>query len=579
MVEHNTPSLVVIGVLLVAVAAFFRFKVAPIAPKRSQIAGVPQWLGCTLTWLTWKGEPQSALFPPPRANTTFMKYLLFRLSYVCIFVMVYLAIGFITGVAKEVDTIFEIIRHFVEVKDFGRFQDFGPIALAVVIMMGSQFPPFRWIDLGLRGFLYEHAAIDGQRIFESNRLKRSDYRGEDLMVAGSRKAGAAHKEVCDRLVPDGFDREDLRYLPGAPETAHSLWMKASLLNVHISNWEAMNKYKTAFKVLTERDSNERSVKAVHNNYEILKGNAVTCFKALREAPDLATTRDREADLRRDCKALLDQMYNLLARVSLISHYSDYERIECMGEIGFRLDPIPGGPTPDADEMVCLAAIVAVMIVLPLWWLTDHLPRTLAVGFAMSSAMLTPVVLAHLYPRFAFKKRTTGSPSVAFPCVSGLVSGAIGFVVIFLCFSGASIERMMTDLGDTQYYQWTTFLFLLAALIGHRMRVGEYPGPSELESLPRHRAHGDLRDASIFAGSIAVLVFALFAESTLEAWGEDRFALKASRLVLPPPFAFVVGFLIPTWYRAQRARPAGMTRSRRRPWLGDPGGPRPLSYAG
>ena len=47
MVEHTLPSLVVIGILLVAVVAFFRFKVAPSAPKRSPRAMTPSSIAAT----------------------------------------------------------------------------------------------------------------------------------------------------------------------------------------------------------------------------------------------------------------------------------------------------------------------------------------------------------------------------------------------------------------------------------------------------------------------------------------------------------------------------------------------------
>ena len=123
----------------------------------------------------------------------------------------------------------------------------------------------------------------------------------------------------------------------------------------------------------------------------------------------AMTSAREEEFRRNCKALLEQIYNLLARVSLKSHYSDSERIKCIGEIGFELEPIPGGPTPDADEMVALAAIIAAIIILPLWSITGDLIKTVAVGFAMFSAVLAPIFLAHLFAVFAFKQRDSYSP--------------------------------------------------------------------------------------------------------------------------------------------------------------------------
>lgn len=554
----TSQSLMLIGGILVWLVAFYRFALQPAPPKRSQIPGVPQWLGSALTWLSVKGEKQSSLFPPPRANTTLVKFWLFRFIYTFIYLAIYLLILFVSGLDKEIDTFFSILIKFggtsnENVEKIGKIQFLGPVTLALVIAAAPIVPPVRWLDLWIRSLLYDKASIDAQLKFEVNRLKGDKlFHGDDEFVGNERRPAAAQQKVWERLKPDGFNHKDLKYTPG-PAKAQSLWMKASLLDIHISNWERMNKYKTAFKVLTERDSKDRTVEIVHKNYEALKGNAVTCFESLRKKPEQQATKDREAEFRRDCKALLEQMYYLLARVSLKSHYSDSERVKYMGEIGFKLKLIRGGPTPDADESIALAVFIWVFISLPLWWITEDSIKTFAVGFAMFSAVLAPIFLAHMFAGFAFRERNSSVPSVAFPIVSGAVAGVIGFAVIFIVFSELSIDLLKEDLNNTEKYRWCIFLFVLAGLIGYRMRVGTYPSVDELRNLRWYQASGNLRDAIIFTGSITVLVFALFGESSFDAWGGDRFVLMASRLVLPLPFAFLIGYFIPTWYRARRAK--------------------------
>ena len=91
------------------------------------------------------------------------------------------------------------------------------------------------------------------------------------------------------------------------------------------------------------------------------------------------------------------------------------------------------------------------------------------------------------------------------------------------------------------------------LIGLRMRGGDSLDLSRLRELPFYQVYGDLRDALIFTGATFIMVLALFASSTLDAWDQGEFLLKSARLWLPLPFAFMIGYFVPTWYRVARAR--------------------------
>ena len=221
----TSQSLVLLGVILVSLVAFYRFALEPAPTKRSQIPGVPQWLGLALAWLSLKGEKQSTIFPPPRANTTFVKFWLFRFVYTLFFLVVYLTITFVSGLDKEIDTFISILMKFggssnENLENLGKIQGFGPVTLALVIAALPIVPPVRWLDLRIRSFLYDYASIDSQRILEFNRLKGAKpFHGEDEFVGGERKPAAAQEKVWDRLKPDGFNRKDLKYTPG-PAKAH-----------------------------------------------------------------------------------------------------------------------------------------------------------------------------------------------------------------------------------------------------------------------------------------------------------------------------------------------------------------------
>lgn len=175
--------------------------------------------------------------------------------------------------------------------------------------------------------------------------------------------------------------------------------------------------------MRERDSDALSVDHIAAVYEALKGTAKACFRALREHPGLPETEACEEGFRRECKGLLGEIYNLLSRVSLKSHFTDRERMRCMAEVGFLLEPHAGGPIPDSNDLVALALILGVALVLPLSARVG-LGFALVIASIMYTAVLTPIVLAHQWPAVA-PGPGRGKIAVAFPALSGLIAAALG----------------------------------------------------------------------------------------------------------------------------------------------------------
>lgn len=96
----ESPILVIIGAVGVTLVAFFHFKVAPSSPPpRSEGEGVSRWLRTFKSWFR-RGAAASTLFPPARANTAFLKFLLCRSAYTLIFLGFYLAVVDVTGLAN-----------------------------------------------------------------------------------------------------------------------------------------------------------------------------------------------------------------------------------------------------------------------------------------------------------------------------------------------------------------------------------------------------------------------------------------------------------------------------------------------
>jgi len=523
-----------IGVLIVVLVVLQRFNEVP-PPKGEPIAGLPTWLGNSLHWFHLRENPGEALFSPPRANTTILKFWLYRIAYALIGLSVYLAIYNIPELAQEVQGIINRVPG----SDNLILTNAGPVVLAFLVgVLLPKVPPFKGADSAIRRFLYDRASIPAQQLRERNRFKEAPYEVKEDVLETIRK----------ELETEGFDRSDIYYSQQTP-TVQSLWTKASLLMEHMKSWQAKDRYKTAFSVLTEPSGHERTVDKVQNAYGALKGDAKTCFQAMCQEPDQPETVKREADFRVNCKALLILIYNLLSRISLHSHYSDHERAKCMAEIGFRLKPHENGPIPDANEMITLSVILAFVLVLPL----SGIPKLgfgggLTIGCIIYGAVLTPIMIAYWFPRFAMANRR-GIPGIDFVAVCGVVAALLGFTIGVIGFSNGNIEEHFRRY-TTQAYPWSSLHALIAMLIAWRIRVGTYPDITTLEGLERYKEWGNLRDAAIFTGCVVALMVLFVMPHVAQLRGKDlNMAFAWRPILISAMLAFVLGFLIPTWHRA------------------------------
>jgi hypothetical protein len=540
---------VAIGAVIVFLVACYRFN-APPPPKPSQPEGTPGALGLIKSLFQWKDEPDSSLFPPPRANTTLFKFWLYRIAYTCTGLAVYFTMYKVPGVPKAVQQLINLAVG----SDTPIFKDAGPVMLALIVAaIFPEVPPLKGAERAIRRLLYERALIPAQQLSERTRLKEAEYQVRPAVLEAVRK----------KLEVEGFEGSDLVY--EATPTVRSLWTKASLLIAHLARWQGKDKYKTAFAVLRERDSNTLSAHHANEAYEALKADAKVCFKAKREQPGTPETEAREAAFRRECKALLGHLYDLLSRVSLKSHFTDRERIKCMAEIGFQLEPREGGPTPDMNDLVALALLLSAVLVVPLSLRLD-LNRALLVGVITYTAVLIPILIANRYPEFA-RKAAGATPALAFPVVSGIIAGAIGMV-----FSVASNSIAAGDIasgvlfdfakGWATYtgrsYPWSTLHAIMAALVAWRIRTGTYPDPSRLKGIGRVRMWGDFWDAGIFGASVVLWMVVFVRPQVAKLWKRPEVATDWTILVIPAALALAMGFFVPTWYRANLLR---MTKAR------------------
>jgi hypothetical protein len=303
-----------------------------------------------------------------------------------------------------------------------------------------------------------------------------------------------------------------------------------------------------------------SVDRVTEAYEALKGNARECFASMRNQPDLSETQKREAAFRRECRELLIAIYDLLSRVSLKSHFTDRDRVKCANALGFKLNHREGGPVPDSNDLIALALVLCGVCLLPLSTVVGP-GRAVMIAGIIFAAVLIPILIAVRFPKFAINCHGY-SPSVAYPATSGLatVVFTVAVSITYSSFGGNDpLNAQLIDFaqGWNRYinrsYPWTALPALYAVLIACRIRTGSYPDTTGLKGFRRYREWGCFVDAGVFlACTIAVMI--IFVMPRLETVWIDRAENISWKLLIRPSLvSFSLGFLVPTWYRANAKR--------------------------
>lgn len=524
----------IIGIFLVLGVFLWRFNIIPTAPAQS-VEGVG--LGGKVLKLFWPDQrATSELFFPPRANTTLFKYRLYQFTYALLGLLTYLAIWKLPALGNEFQAIIQLVDPS---EQFTIPKNVGPVVMAFVIaVLLPMVPPFSAWDAAIRWYLYERAAIPAQQLRERNRLKKSPYlvEAEDLVT------------VRNRLCAEGFTLEDIQYDELQP-TICSLWTKASLLMEGISHWQAKDKYKTAFAILKERDGAKSSVKVLQEQYEALIGDAKVCLSLRRDASNEPETAAREAAFRQNCKALLEQIYDLLSRVSLHAHFSDRERVREMNQLGFGIKLDWGGPTPGANDLLWLGVILGLIFVLPLSNYTG-LAKAITIGTIMFTTVLTPLLLMSQFPHLAMKAQN-GIPTITFPVLSMVIAVLVGMLISIAYHAIIDFDVQASwDRYTEGGYPWSYLYGLIALLVAWRMQVGTYPEQTELMGIARYRLWGSLRDAGIFGVAVAALMLLLVLPALKVPAGIENYL---PQLVFPVSVAMGMGLIVPTWYRAQTRR--------------------------
>lgn len=538
-----------VGVVVVLVVAHFWFKEA-----RSQQLMLFGSQGGEESKSSTSMPRYVGFVPPPRANTTAIRYNLYKAIYMLCILATYLAVAFIPALQKIVVAAGEKFLEVGILTNAGLAVDSNAhllagnasfAVLAVVFVLLLRAPVVRRGEETLRYYFYEHAAIPAQQRLVQSRLRKSPFKVEPAVL----------KEVKRELKSDGFNLEDIHY--DESSSAQSLWTKAAVLIEMVNRMRAEDCYKTAFATISEPSTGNCLVDDVEFRYQALKGDAKACLKELRERPGQETTNMREERFRDECHHLLESLYRLLSLVTLRSNFCECDVALCVRRLGFDVD-FRVSPLPTLNDLFWLLFLLFVTVAIPLLQIANLAwYKALAIELAYFVSVVVPVIIAAEWPAIV-RNAKYSMLNIVYPFMSGIVAALAGTVIAITRHTLEPSDHIFNIVEAVNVYilqsqPWAILHFVLAGTLAFLIQFGTYPDVVGLSRLKRYQLVGSLRDALILS-VIVVATVTMYVYPELMSRIPERVERSIVMMhVLPTLVAFVVGFIVPTWYRSNANR--------------------------
>ncbi len=257
--------------------------------------------------------------------------------------------------------------------------------------------------------------------------------------------------------------------------------------------------------------------------------------------------------------MLENVYTLLSRVALHAIFNDADRTQFYGEIGFKISDDVTAPFPEADEIIALCGILSLVAVFPFTVIMGFW-KALGLTVLIFSIVMAPIILAHEFPEMARKSK--GSlPNLLFPTVSGLVAVIAGFVATVVLLSGLDLETGFTDYA-TNKWPFAIIHAFWSVTLAALMSSGKFPDITDTKGAKRYTRWICLTDGVFLGAATLILVYLLVGPTLVylesggtfsDHWPHSISGGHGTLLVLPPLIAFVVGLIVPVWYRVNLLR--------------------------
>jgi hypothetical protein len=415
------------------------------------------------------------------------------------------------------------------------------VAALVMTVLLPRIPQLTEFDRWLRGRLHDLAAIPYEAIRLSTRLRTANFLIPEPV----------QQSVRDLLVDHGFDASDVHFEPplgSAPSEAKYLWTKLSAFVHYLRAWKDGTDRR--FSGFLRAFSSE--LEAIEAQYALLGGKARRLFPLIASnstvEPERAAIRELTTNFRREVVALQKAILDFISRAMLSARRTERSRLDALRELGFMLGEDSLRPLFDkiAVLFLALSAVFFVTIVV-----------LGSPNFPLSRRLLFVPVLAVIYCvaviwALAPKRKRPESAERGRP-VASYLSAAIGAAfsaVLFSVLMEVLYWRRLPDVLGRLPFLWSwsllSFVTCLVTTFHADNRSGVRWGRVDL----RWIEGASQACATAVAASV---VYFLLSQLNQQCQGAS---------CRPPPplwrmllnggvIGFVIGTLVPTWYREYR----------------------------
>jgi hypothetical protein len=412
-------------------------------------------------------------------------------------------------------------------------------ALIVALLLTTllpNIPALAYVDRRVREQLEHMAAIPYELRRLAAELARSD---SGLSGVTFRVPESLQRRVRQRLVEQEFLREDVVF---DGRDLRALWTKLSTLVLQLQEWRAERRFSGFCESCGDKPE------AIVQSYDELLPRVRRCLRALRaqepdarQAEDGGPVAEYRAEVARQAVQLLGRVYHFISGATLHCELTQLERAERLTGLGFHFSE-PWRPCPLllGHRLVALFTMLFAVLLIG-FSLRFHLDPNPTVGYmrVVGLSLMVPLtyVVAVFWAMFlkqrlaAISSRRAGTrPFMSYLLAAVLTALSNAPITLtWAMITGGAVRRSLVWL-----MLGATTAFVTAFLIDDTPR-----------SLPRRLA-GRWSEGATQALVTAAIAFVAY--HTLASLGHAPSSPLAMVMGLAGTVGFVIGSLIPTWYR-------------------------------
>ncbi|HEV3456464.1 MAG TPA: hypothetical protein VHG32_07875 [Thermoanaerobaculia bacterium] len=476
--------------------------------------------------------------PTNRSSTTALRYYTAWLCYLLVGMALYFGLltfpPIVEGVSKELGFFTDGAKQLAAVST-------APLIALMLTLLLPKVPLLAEADEWVREHLQLMAAIP----YEARRL------AADLRRSRYSVSPALQAEVVRRLAAQGFHADDVLF-EESPNLRH-IWTKISALMIQLEEWEGdrrfgsfLASYEPGFADLKRRWS--QLAPKIQLLYSIAPGDAAAGGDRLVHLV--------QAELAEQSTEMLTDVYNLISRGLLRCGTTYGARITRLASLGFDLRTMTMKPKLTLDHLMTLSLVIlgALLPGVTLFYRSSEARIGALINQAlMVSVIYCAAVVCAVYPRDHWRFARRGGNNLrpmAFYLTAGLLatlaSLAIRFLFQLMLYRSLSDALLHSRLG----MPWSLCSFVTAFMVAW-MTDDE---PTSTIPPERLRLFEALGGAALLALT-SPLVVAWLVQVAKVLDPDDTMHQPAPpyylAMVSATCIGFVIGYLVPTWFRKAR----------------------------